>query len=166
MNPSCTTRLPAAMRPVTTLGRAAVLAIGALLGVTALAHDYRAGDVRIIHPYATPSIAGMHSGAAYVATLENTGSKPDRLLRATSPQAGRVELHSMSVDTGGVMRMREQDSIRVEPGSPIKMKPGQGLHFMLMDLEGGPDVPDDAGVRARRQGRSQGRCSSAQAAPG
>lgn len=113
----------------------ALLVLGALTGLSALAHEYRAGDVRIVHPYATPSVAGMHSGAAYVATLENTGAKPDRLLRASTPQAGRVELHNMSIDAGGVMRMREVDHISIEPGNPIKMRPGNGFHFMLMDLK-------------------------------
>ncbi len=117
------------------LSCALLFSFGTLTGLTALAHDYRAGDVRVVHPYATPSTAGMRSGAAYVATLENTGATPDRLLRASTPQAGRVELHNMSVDSGGVMRMRELDHISVEPGKPIKMRPGSGFHFMLMDLK-------------------------------
>lgn len=117
------------------LHRVALLAVSALTGQAALAHDYRAGDVRIIHPYATPSLAGMHNGAAYVATLENNGAKPDRLLRASTPQAARVELHNMSIDAVGVMRMREVEHISVEPGNPIKMRPGNGFHFMLMGLK-------------------------------
>jgi copper(I)-binding protein len=117
------------------LRRATLFVLGTLTGLSALGHDYRAGDVRIVHPFATPSVAGMTSGAAYVVTLENTGAAPDRLLRASTPQAARVELHNMSIDAGGVMRMRELDHISVEPGSPIKMRPGNGFHFMLMDLK-------------------------------
>lgn len=117
------------------LHRLAIFAVGAVAGLAVQAHDYRAGDVRIVHPYATPSVPGMHSGAAYVATLENAGAQADRLLRASTPQAGRVEMHNMSIDASGVMRMRELDHIRIEPGNPIKMRPGQGFHFMLMDLK-------------------------------
>lgn len=39
------------------LRRATLFALGMLTGLAALAHDYRAGDVRIVHPYATPSVA-------------------------------------------------------------------------------------------------------------
>jgi copper(I)-binding protein len=49
--------------------------------------------------------------------------------------AGRVELHTMSVDEQGVMRMRMVDEIAIAPGQPIKMRPGQGLHFMLIELK-------------------------------
>ena len=111
------------------------LGIGATLSLSAPAHDFRAGDVRIGHPYATPSVAGASSGAAYIATLENTGSRPDRLLRASTPVAGHVEMHTMSVDASGVMRMRMLDDVAVVPDQPIKMRPGQGMHFMLTELK-------------------------------
>lgn len=123
------------MNRIALLRRVSALALGAALSLNALAHDYRIGDVRIGHPYATPSLSGASSGAAYIATLENTGAQPDRLLRASTPVAGMVELHSMSVDAGGVMRMRMLKDVAVTPGTPIKMRPGQGMHFMLMDLK-------------------------------
>ena len=110
-------------------------AVGAAVCMTARAHDYHAGDVHIGHPYATPNVPSSTSGAAYIATLENTGSKPDRLLRVSTPMAGRVEMHTMNIDTEGVMRMRMVDDIAVAPNSPIKMRPGLGLHFMLMELK-------------------------------
>jgi periplasmic copper chaperone A len=114
---------------------ALVLGLGAMLSLGALAHEYRAGDVRIGHPYATPSLAGASSGAAYIATLESTSAKPDRLLRASTPLAGSVELHTMSVGADGVMRMRMLDAIAVVPDQPIKMRPGQGTHLMLVGLK-------------------------------
>ncbi len=123
------------MNRITLLRHACALALGTTLSLGALAHEYRAGDVRIGHPYATPSLSGASSGAAYIATLENTGAQPDRLLRASTPVAGMVELHGMSVDAGGVMRMRMLDDVPVTPGTPIKMRPGQGIHIMLMDLK-------------------------------
>ena len=109
-----------------------------LLGIGAaaplLAHDFTAGDVRIGHPFAVPSLAGTANGAAYLATLENTGAKPDRLLRAGTPVATRVELHAMALDAGGVMRMREVGELALAPKAMIRMRPGQGHHFMLIGL--------------------------------
>jgi copper(I)-binding protein len=105
-------------------------------GAAAFAHGSTAGDVSIGHPFATPSLAGARTGAAYIATLENTGSHSDRLLRASTPVAQRVELHEMNVDANGVMRMRELDAIAVEPKAPpIRMRPGMGMHLMLIDLK-------------------------------
>ena len=109
----------------------AVLAVAA----TAHAHGGRAGDVEITHPFATPTPAGATNGAAYVATLENTGKQPDRLIRVSTPVAQRAEIHTMTVDAGGVMRMREVGEIALPPGVPVKMRPGDGYHFMLMGLK-------------------------------
>ena len=123
------------MNRITPLRQVSALVLGAVLSLNALAHDYRAGDVRVGHPCATPSLSGASSGAAYIAPLENTGAQSDRLLRASTPVAGMVELHGMSVDAGGVMRMRALDDVAVAHGTPIKMRPGQEMHFMLMDLK-------------------------------
>jgi copper(I)-binding protein len=113
------------------------LAIAAVaISGAAFAHGYSAGDVSIGHPFATPSLQGARSGAAYIANLENTGTRRDRLLRASTPVAQRVELHEMNLDANGVMRMRELDAIAVEPKAPaIKMRPGMGTHLMLVDLK-------------------------------
>jgi copper(I)-binding protein len=123
------------MNPSNSLRRiVAIVALAA--GGSAFAHGYSAGDVSIGHPFATPSLPGARNGAAYITTLENTGTRPDRLLRASTPVAQRVELHQMSLEANGVMRMRELDTIAVEPKAPaIKMRPGNGMHLMLIDLK-------------------------------
>ena len=118
------------------LRRATCAACLALLPIAfAQAHGGRAGDVEITHPYATPTPAGAVNGAAYIATLENTGKQPDRLLRISTPVAQRAEVHTMAVDGGGVMRMREVNEIALAPGMPVKMRPGDGFHFMLIGLK-------------------------------
>ena len=73
--------------------------------------------------------------------LENTGTASDRLLRASTPAAARVELHTMSMD-GGVMRMREVEAIPLAAGETVKMRPGQGFHLMLMQLKAPLKVGD------------------------
>ena len=113
------------------LGACAALALSA----AALAHGSSVGDINVGHPYATPSLAGTRTGAAYIATLENAGTQPDRLLRASTPLAASVEMHEMKLDANGVMRMREIDAIVVAPRQPIRMRPGMGMHLMLIDLK-------------------------------
>ena len=101
----------------------------------AWAHGSSAGDIEIGHPFATPSLAGSASGAAYLASLENSGNQADKLMRASTPMAASVELHTMSVDGQGVMRMRQIDAIELASKSTLKMRPGAGYHLMLVDLK-------------------------------
>jgi copper(I)-binding protein len=114
--------------------RAASLAL-AFVGTGALAHGATIGAIEIGHPYATPSLPGTSNGAAYFAMLENTGDAADRLVRATTPVAARVEMHTMAVDAQGVMRMREIDGIALAPHAKIRMRPGMGMHLMLVGLK-------------------------------
>jgi periplasmic copper chaperone A len=101
----------------------------------AAAHGAAVGNIRIEHPFATPTPPGMMIGAAYLAKVENTGTRADRLLSATSPAAGQVQMHTMTIDAGGVMRMREAPALDLAPGAAIRMRPGAGFHLMLMDLK-------------------------------
>jgi copper(I)-binding protein len=115
--------------------RAACIALATLAVAAAQAHGGRAGDVVITHPFATPTLPGAANGAAYIVALENTGKMPDHLLRASTPVAQGVEFHTSEVDAGGVMRMRELNDIQLVPGRSVKMRPGAGLHIMLVGLK-------------------------------
>ena len=115
--------------------RAAIAATVCAVALGAAAHGASVGDIAIGHPYATPSIPGTSNGAAYLASIENKGAVADRLVRASTPAAARVELHTMAVDAQGVMRMREVDGIALAPKAKVQMKPGSGLHLMLVGLK-------------------------------
>jgi len=41
----------------------------------------------------------------------------------------------MTIDADGVMRMREVTELPLAPGAEIKMRPGAGMHFMLIGLK-------------------------------
>ncbi len=120
------------MTSIRNLCLASALAIGASI---AAAHGSSIGNVHIGHPYATPSIPGTTNGAAYFAQLENKGDMPDKLVKATTPAAERVEIHTMSVDAQGVMRMREVDGIALAPKAVVRLRPGAGMHLMLIGLK-------------------------------
>lgn len=63
----------------------------------------------------------------------------DRLVRAETPVAERVELHEHIKDQG-VMRMREVDGgFKLDSNTPLHMKPG-GYHIMLLGLTGSLDA--------------------------
>jgi len=95
----------------------------------AQAHDVKAGALTIEHPFARASAA--RNGAAYM-TIANGGGAPDRLLRARTDAAAKVELHTI-VKQGDVMQMREVQAIDVPAGGKAELKPG-GFHVMLLGL--------------------------------
>lgn len=109
-----------------------VLAAAAILTATSAveAADYTLGGLTIDRPWARPSAAA--NGAAYM-TISTSGGTPDQLIGASSPVAGKVELHTNVVE-GDVMRMRPVKAIEINVGEPAVLKPG-GLHVMLIGLK-------------------------------
>lgn len=97
------------------------------------ARDYRAGKLFLEQPMARATRPGQPSGAVYV-NIENRGDTADRLLGASSPVAGKTEIHTMTMD-GNVMRMREIGEIAIDSGATISMRPGAGHHIMLLKLK-------------------------------
>jgi len=103
-----------------------------ILTVVADAHDYELKSLNIDHPFARATPPGARAAGAYL-TVENKGATPDRLIAASSPVAGIVEVHEMAMD-GGVMKMRVIPGIDIKAGSKVDLKPG-GYHIMLMELK-------------------------------
>jgi len=64
--------------------------------------------------------------------LRSSGAA-DRVVGASSPVAGRVEMH-VTMREGDVMKMREVTAFEVPAGGTFELKPG-GAHLMLMDLK-------------------------------
>jgi copper(I)-binding protein len=63
-----------------------------------------------------------------------TSAAGGQLVSASSPVAGIVEIHEMSMD-GNTMRMRAlKDGLPLPAGQTVELKPG-GFHVMLLDLK-------------------------------
>ena len=62
-----------------------------------------------------------------------TSAQGGRLVSATSPVAGTVEIHEMKME-GDVMRMRAVPDLALPAGKAVALKPG-GYHVMLLDLK-------------------------------
>ncbi|MEM7056268.1 MAG: copper chaperone PCu(A)C [Pseudomonadota bacterium] len=97
----------------------------------ASAHEFAKGDLMIDHPAARPNLPNRPV-AAYMVIMNN-GAEDDRLLSATSPSFGAVELHMSSMENG-VMRMEQQDAIVIPANGQTALEPG-GLHLMLFKAE-------------------------------
>lgn len=109
-----------------------------LVALTGLAgaHDFKAGELRIDHPYATPSRPGVQTAAVYFRGIRNTGAQADRLLSASTPVAGRVEIHRMRMQ-GDVMQMRAVPVLDISGNTTVPMRHNtpDGYHLMLFDLK-------------------------------
>lgn len=111
-----------------------ILALTALaIAAAANAHDYKAGELTVAHPYARATVPNQPTGAAYM-TIENSGKDADKLLAASSPVAKSVQIHSMSMQ-GNVMKMREVSDLELKPSTKTELKPGDGYHLMLVGLK-------------------------------
>lgn len=114
------------------LARGALAAL-VFLPFPALARDYKAGGLEIVHPWARATPKGASTAGGYV-KITNTGQEADRLLAGSLPNAGRLEIHQMSMNNG-VMQMRPvPGGVEIKPGETVEFKPG-GYHLMFMDLK-------------------------------
>lgn len=92
------------------------------------------GDLTISGGFSRATLPNAPVGGGFV-TITNKGASDDRLIAATSPAAGEVQLHEMAME-GDVMKMRElPDGIPVPAGETVSLQPG-GLHMMFMQLAG------------------------------
>lgn len=90
-----------------------------------------AGQLELRDAWAAPTPGGVNVSAGYL-TIANGAGEADRLVAASSPRAGRVEVHEM-VMTGDVMQMRPAAAIEIAPGAEVALAPG-GLHLMFYEI--------------------------------
>lgn len=108
----------------------------------ARAHDFRAGDLRIDHPW-TRAVPPRAPTAAGYLVVRNTGAVADRLVAVETLAAHAGEIHEMTT-IDNVARMRPvEGGIVIPAGSEVRLVPN-GLHLMLV----GPNA--EAFVRGAR----------------
>lgn len=91
------------------------------------------GSLELDGAYVRAMLPGQPVGGGFV-VIKNSGSDDDRLVSASSPVAGTVEMHEMAMQ-GEVMRMRKlNDGIPVRAGETVELKAG-GLHMMFMQVK-------------------------------
>jgi copper(I)-binding protein len=78
-----------------------------------------------------PAPSGGTSAAYF--TYKNELSEADTLLSVSSNVSGMAQVHESYEAEGGMMGMREQEQIILQPGDSVQFQQG-GLHIMLMSL--------------------------------
>ena len=96
------------------------------------AHQYKAGDLEIAHPWSQELPPNAPTVAAYF-VIRNTGNTADRLLGVDTPIAEKAELHQ-HVMQGDLMKMQPVPSVEVAPGAAVTFAP-MAYHVMLVGLK-------------------------------
>lgn len=89
-----------------------------------------AADLEVRDAWVRGTVPAQKATGAFMQISSKTGTT---LTGATSPAAGVVEVHEMTMD-GGTMRMRPLARLEVPAGKTVDLKPG-GYHLMLMELK-------------------------------
>lgn len=112
---------------------------------------YAADDMKVVQAWARATAPGQQVAGAY---LKITSAVPAKLIAASSPVAGSVEIHSMRLE-GGIMKMRQLRDLDLPANKTVKLEPG-GLHLMLLDLKTPLKPGDRVPLRLTVQRANQG----------
>ena len=110
-----------------------IAAIAAIAAAPIAAASVRIGSLSIDGAWSRETAPGQSVGGAFMA-ISNSGARADRLMSGSSPVAGEVQIHTMSMD-GAVMRMRQvQGGLEVPAHGRLELRPG-GFHVMFIGLK-------------------------------
>jgi periplasmic copper chaperone A len=103
----------------------------ALSAGSALAQEFKAGDIVVEKPWARATPKGAEVGGGYL-VVQNKGATPDRLTGGSADFAN-VEIHEMKSENG-VMQMRQlKDGLNIPARGSVALLPG-GYHLMFTHL--------------------------------
>ena len=86
--------------------------------------------VEVQNAWMRSTVPGQQGTGAFMSLMARDGAK---LVGASSPAAGIVEVHEMKME-GDIMKMRAVPVLELPAGQTVQLKPG-GYHFMLTDLK-------------------------------
>jgi copper(I)-binding protein len=87
-------------------------------------------QVTVKDPWVRATVSAQKATGAF---MQITSVQDARLVEASSPVAGVVEVHEMVMEKD-VMKMRAVKGLDLPAGKTVELKPG-GYHVMLMDLK-------------------------------
>lgn len=113
------------------------VSLSAVLSQPLQAHEFKAGEIEIGHPWSRAVPQGATVAVGYL-SLSNEGTTPDRLVSATAEIAEKAELHAMAVSGEGVMTMRPlPEGLEIPADGAVALEPGS-YHLMFKGLKAPP----------------------------
>jgi copper(I)-binding protein len=114
------------------LNKLIVLAALLLPACFANAHEYKAGELQIAHPWSQELPPNAPNVAAYF-VIQNHGKTADKLLSVDSPIAGIAQLHE-HVMQNDLMKMQQVPTVEIPAGGDVTFAP-MAYHVMLLELK-------------------------------
>ena len=109
-----------------------LLLTASVMAASSWAHEYKQGDISVLHPYSSPTPPGVKVSAGYFEVINN-GETDDRLVGAQTTIADTVSMHRSQMD-GDVAQMREmKDGVQIAAGDTFTLTPGSH-HLMFEGL--------------------------------
>lgn len=114
------------------------LVLATALTHSAVAHEFKSGDLEILHPWARATVPTAKVGGGYL-TIVNKGAAADKLLSISSDLTPKAEIHEMSMKDGVMSMKPVEGGIDVPAGGTVALEPGgghgAGYHVMFMGLD-------------------------------
>lgn len=122
--------------------------VATLLSLTASAWAQTPAPVEVKDAWVRATVAQQKATGAF---MQLTAQADTRVVQASSPIAGVVEIHEMAMDKD-VMKMRAIPALALPAGKTVELKPG-GYHVMLMDLKAAVKAGDVVPVTLVLEGK-------------
>jgi copper(I)-binding protein len=111
-----------------------VPAVAARMPLAPQPKTWSVGALLISGAFARSTLPHAPTGGGFI-TITNKSAADDTLLSVTSPAAGIVQVHAMSMDNG-IMKMRAvAGGVAIPAGKTVTFS-SAGLHLMFMQLKG------------------------------
>ena len=99
---------------------------------SSLAHEYKIGNLKILHPYITETPPGAKISGGYMKII-NTGNQTDHLSLVTVDFTKSAEIHEMRTENDVIKMRKIKDGIEIPAKGFTELK-HKGYHIMFMNL--------------------------------
>ena len=97
-----------------------------------LAHEYKIGNLKILHPYIIETPPGAKIAGGYM-RIVNTGNQTDHLSLVTVDFAKVAEIHEMKIENDVIKMRKIKDGLEIPAKDFTELK-HKGYHIMFMNL--------------------------------
>ena len=97
-----------------------------------LAHKYKIGNLKILHPYIIETSPGARTAGGYM-KIVNLGNQTDYLSLVTVDFAKVAEIHEMKIENDVIKMRKIKGGVEIPAKGFIELK-HKGYHIMFMNL--------------------------------
>ena len=108
------------------------IAVFVILTTDLAAHEYKIGNLKILHPYIIETPPGAKIAGGYM-RIVNTGNQTDHLSLVTVDFAKVAEIHEMKIENDVIKMRKIKDGLEIPAKDFTELK-HKGYHIMFMNL--------------------------------